>query len=126
MIFCLYDGGGGVGIAGLGYRPFGDREYGRRSVLRWVGCGAVGRVWGSLGASCGWARLGQIHCCSSVYGGRVRMPLQWSLTLGLLLLLPSSITLYSPGLRLSGPLVISTMIVNHGQNPCRTTAVLSV
>ena len=51
MIFWLYHGDGGVGIAGWGYRLFGDRGYGRRSVLWWVGCGAVGRVWGSLGAS---------------------------------------------------------------------------
>ena len=46
-------------------------------------CGGLDvALWGEFGVL--WVRLGQIHCCSSVYGGRVRMPLQWRLTVGLL------------------------------------------
>ena len=49
MIFWLYHGDGGVGIAGWGYRLFGDRGYGRRSVLWWVWMWRCGESLGFSG-----------------------------------------------------------------------------
>ena len=109
MIFWLYHGDGGVGIAGWGYRLFGIEDMGGGLCCGGFGCGAVGRVWGSLGAS--WSDSLLLVCLWRSGEDAAAMAAYCRPTVGLLLLLPSSITLYSPRLRLSGSLVISTIIV---------------